>query len=189
MSVRMRELGMSQLINQTSFLKLFYVGKPIYGKWSDICLLWAKAYWDPQEGIWSTQSVCFCTSSYFAFFVLSMTPPSHRQAARFFFFFWISSNTSICILNMSRKWLPSQLLSLCLADKQRMSVYVTQTKYTSLQIPPCSMCYKVLRHKWVSRKDRISLSILNSGKLYAQDDCQDVFENSQLKNHRNSYAA
>lgn len=44
-----------------------------------------------------------------------------------FFFFWIFSNTSICILNMSRKWLPSQLLSLCLADKQGMSVYVTQT--------------------------------------------------------------
>lgn len=50
-----------------------------------------------------------------------------------FFFFWIPSNTSICILNMSRKWLPSQLLSLCLADKQGMSVYVTQTKYTSLR--------------------------------------------------------
>lgn len=91
----------------------------------------------PQEHIWSTQSVCFCTSSYFMFFVLSRTPPSHRQAGRFF---WIFSNTSICILNVSRKWLPSQLLSLCLADKQGKSVYVTQTKYNSLQIPPCSMC-------------------------------------------------
>lgn len=72
-----------------------------------------------------------------------------------FFFFWIFSNTSICILNMSRKWLPSQLLSLCLADKQGMSVYVTQTEYTSPQIPPCSMCYKVPEHKWGRRgKDR-----------------------------------
>lgn len=100
----MRELGIRQLINQIYFQNVFYMGKPICGKWSDICLLWAKAYWDPRECIWSTQSVCFCTSSHFMFFVLSMTPPSHRQAGRFFFFFfWISSNTSICILNMSRK--------------------------------------------------------------------------------------
>ena len=144
MSVRMRELGMSQLINQTSFLKLFYVGKPIYGKWSDICLLWAKAYWDPQESIWSTQSVCFCTSSYFAFFVLSMTPPSHRQAGRFFFsfFFWFSSNTSICILNMSRKWLPSQLLvtvfgrqaeDVCLCDTDKIYLALDTTVQHVLQ--------------------------------------------------------
>lgn len=109
----------------------------------------SKSLLRPPGCIWSTQSVCFCTSTYFAFFVLSMTRPSHRQAGR---------NTSICILNMSRKWLPSQLLSLCLADRLRMSVYVTQTKYSSLQIPPCSKC-----EGWVSQK-AISLSILNWDK-------------------------
>lgn len=119
--------GISQLVNQRHFLKSFYVGKPIDRKWSDICLLWATAYWDPQQSIWSAQSVCFCASSYCASFVLAMTPSSHRQAGRFFL--WISSKTSICILNMSKKWLPSRLLSLCVADKRRMSVYVTQTTY------------------------------------------------------------
>ena len=72
-----------------------------------------------------------------------------------FIYFLIPSNTSICILNMSKKWLLSLLLSLCLADKQGMSVYVTKTKYTSLQIPPCSVCYKVLEDKWVLQIARI----------------------------------
>lgn len=62
-------------------------------------------------------------------FVSSATPPSHRQAARFHFLNpRVASNTSICILNMSRKWLPSRLLPLCLADERRTPVNVTQTK-------------------------------------------------------------
>lgn len=82
----------------------------------------------------------------------------------FHFFFWISSNTSICILNMSKKLLPSQLLSLCLADKQGMSVYVIQTKYITLQIPPNTT--PVLRGtvapKGVTESQKQSASILKS---------------------------
>lgn len=62
------------------------MGDLICGEWCDICLLWAKAYWDPQESIWSARRVCLCTSSHFVFFVLSVTPPSHRQAGGGFFF-------------------------------------------------------------------------------------------------------
>lgn len=46
-----------------------------------------KAYRDPQECFWSAQSVCFGTSSRILFFLLSMTPPSHKQAAGFAYFF------------------------------------------------------------------------------------------------------
>ena len=142
------------------------VGKPICGKWSDVCLLWAKAYWDPQEDIWSTPSACFRTSSYIMFFLLSLTPPSHRQAGRYFFLFF-PSNTSIYILNMSRKWLPPQLLSPCLADMQGMSVNVTPTKYTPRCGYRCAAC--VTRNcstngcHWKPH----SVSLLNSDTSYA----------------------
>lgn len=80
-----------------------------------------------------------------------MTPHSHRQAGTFFFFFLIPSNTPICILNVSRKWLLSSAAVTGFGRQEEMSVYVTQTKCTSSQISPCSMCYKVLQHRWGAR--------------------------------------
>lgn len=99
--------------------------------------MWAKTYRDPRNTSEAHKVFAFAPPHILcSLCCLGHLPPTDKLVD----FFWIFSNTSICILNMSRKWLPSQLLSLCLADKQGKSVYVTQTKYNSLQIPPCSMC-------------------------------------------------
>lgn len=109
--------------------------KPVCKKWSH--MLWAKTYRDPRNTSEAHKVFAFAPPHILcSLCCLGHLPPTDKLVD----FFWIFSNTSICILNMSRKWLPSQLLSLCLADKQGKSVYVTQTKYNSLQIPPCSMC-------------------------------------------------
>lgn len=121
-----------------------------------------KAHRDPQECFWRAQSVCFCTSLHFLSFVLSTTPSSHRQAARTPPPpppppFWVVLKGSICILSVSKKWLPSQLLSPCLADKRRASVDATQTKYIWLPMPPPCLCHSVLRNATSS-----PLSVQNS---------------------------
>lgn len=98
--------------------------------------------------------------------------------------FWISSNTSICILNMSRKWLPPQLLSLRLADKPGMSVYVTQTKYTSLQIAPRQHVLQgAVAQTGVTGSHKQSVSNLNSDKLQFRDHRQDIFNRAESKNN------
>lgn len=131
-----------------------------------------KVYWDPQGRFWRPQSVCFCTSSHFVFFVFSLTPSSHRQAGRPLpppslippSCSRLSSKASICILNTLEKWLPSQLLSPCLADKQGISVDVTQTKYIWLQMPSSCLCHRVRGSEKVLRNTTNSLFELMTSK-------------------------
>ena len=181
MSQRLRELGINQLINQMCFQKLFYMGKPICGKWSDICLLWAKVYWDPQECIWSAQSVCFCTSSYFVFFVLSVTPPSHRQAGWFFFFFGSPQTRHLHFKHVTEMapvsaavtvWQTSQRTCLCDTNKIYMAADTSG-----------SMCYEGLEDDWVSQDPRISCVKPNDRRLTCSISLSRHFDSVSFKDH------
>lgn len=64
------------------FKSFFRWGKQVHGKWSDICLLWGKCTETPRNASDGHKVFAFAPSSYFVFFVFSMTPSSHRQAGR-----------------------------------------------------------------------------------------------------------
>lgn len=65
----------------------------------------------------------------------------------------------------TRQWLPSRLLSPCLADKQGISVDVTQTKYIWLLMPPPCLCHRVRGSGKVLRNAANSLFETQTSKI------------------------
>lgn len=143
------------------------MGKQIQGKWSDICLQWGKCTETPRNASDGHKVFAFAPPYILCSLCFpwhlpptdKLVDPPHPPPPPSPPCSGLSSKATICILNAPEKWLPSQLLSPCLADKQGVSVDVTQTKYIWLQAPPPCLCQHVRESEKVLRNATVCLSL------------------------------
>ena len=169
-SVGMRGFGIRQLANQTYFQKLIYMGETnLWEVIRHMFVVSGKPARTPRKAFEVQKVFAFAPPHILCSLCCVWHLPPTDKLLDFLPFFFLLLLLLLFFLDLLKpvhlhfkhvKEMASVSAAVTVFGRQAGDVCLcdTDTEYTSPQIPPCSMCYKVLEHKWGRRgKDRSSL--------------------------------